>query len=42
MLIHDNSLIDFTDKEPKDFMVPSKWGSVRMIRVGWRDVGFAC
>lgn len=23
------SLIAFTDKEPKDFMVPSKWGTVR-------------
>jgi len=23
-----NDLISFTDKEPKDFMVPSKWGLV--------------
>ena len=23
------SLIAFTDKEPKDFMVPSRWGTVR-------------
>ena len=23
------SLIGFTDKEPKDFMVPSRWGQVR-------------
>lgn len=22
------SLIAFTDKEPKDFMVPSRWGTV--------------
>ena len=22
------SLINFTDKEPKDFMVPSRWGTV--------------
>jgi hypothetical protein len=26
------SLIAFTDKEPKDFMVPSRWGTVS-IRV---------
>lgn len=25
---HFNSLIAFTDKEPKDFMVPSRWGTV--------------
>lgn len=24
-----NDLINFTEKEPKDFMVPSKWGYVR-------------
>jgi guanine nucleotide-binding protein subunit gamma len=23
-----NDLISFTEKEPKDFMVPSKWGTV--------------
>jgi len=23
-----HSLIAFTDKEPKDFMVPSRWGTV--------------
>lgn len=23
-----DSLIAFTDKEPKDFMVPSRWGTV--------------
>ena len=24
------SLIAFTDREPKDFMVPSRWGAVRL------------
>ena len=24
------SLIAFTDKEPKDFMVPSRWGTVSL------------
>jgi hypothetical protein len=24
----DYSLISFTEKEPKDWMVPSKWGTV--------------
>lgn len=28
MLITYISLIAFTDKEPKDFMVPSRWGTV--------------
>lgn len=25
------SLIAFTDKEPKDWMVPSRWGTVRTL-----------
>lgn len=25
------SLIAFTDKEPKDFMVPSRWGTVSVL-----------
>lgn len=24
------SLIAFTDREPRDYMVPSRWGTVRM------------
>lgn len=28
VLIALHSLISFTEKEPKDFMVPSKWGTV--------------
>jgi hypothetical protein len=28
-LTRAHSLIAFTDKEPKDFMVPSRWGQVR-------------
>lgn len=30
-----SSLIAFTDKEPKDFMVPSRWGTVCILT----DVG---
>lgn len=26
------SLIAYTDKEPKDFMIPSKWGTVCLLR----------
>jgi hypothetical protein len=28
------SLIAFTDKEPKDFMVPSRWGTVSLHVAG--------
>jgi hypothetical protein len=33
------SLIAFTDKEPKDFMVPSRWGtvSIRVTRQEFND-----
>jgi guanine nucleotide-binding protein subunit gamma len=32
------SLIAFTDKEPKDWMVPSRWGTVRQFPMFINDV----
>lgn len=32
VLTSNLSLIAFTDKEPKDFMVPSRWGTVSIPR----------
>ncbi len=31
----NSSLIAFTDKEPKDFMVPSRWGTVSSHLLCW-------
>ena len=39
LTLFEHSLISFTEKEPKDWMVPSKWGTARRHRHHSREQG---